>query len=235
MNLHKPLIEEQHRQIRQLLPWYVNGSLQGHERQLVEAHLRSCFLCGKELLELRNLSRAVNGASDLDVAAEVSFANLRIKMHGKPMAGKVSAMDEYQPIAPGWAWLAAHRVKWLASPGAMAVKHLAIAASLLLALIPLTLHLWKPITAGDYFTLAANKPVDSGHGLLHVVFAKSTSDADVDALLAQVNGRRMDGPNSVGAYTVQLDDSEESRDPARIIEFLRRQQLVLLVEPAIQR
>lgn len=230
MNSHMPLIKEQHRQIRQLLPWYVNRSLQGHERQLVEAHLRSCFLCGKELLELRKLSAAVNGASDLDAAADVSFANLRTKMHGKPIAGKASGMDKSQSIAPGWAGHAAHRFKRILSPGYMTGKHLAIAASLLLALIPLAMHFRTPPVAGDYYTLATNKPAFSGKGMLHVVFDKSSSEADVDALLALVHGRRTDGPNSVGAYTVQLDDG----DPARVIEFLRRQQLVLLVEPAIQ-
>lgn len=38
-----------------LLPWYVNGSLEGDELRAVEQHLRSCLVCRREVEELREL------------------------------------------------------------------------------------------------------------------------------------------------------------------------------------
>ena len=38
-----------HERAFELLPWLVNGSLSGHERDEVEQHTRVCLLCRREL------------------------------------------------------------------------------------------------------------------------------------------------------------------------------------------
>jgi len=43
------------RRIRELLPWWVNGTLAGEERAEVERHLRRCRRCRAEVEELREL------------------------------------------------------------------------------------------------------------------------------------------------------------------------------------
>ena len=80
MNQHTSPSTDQHQQILLLLPWYLNQSLEQDERQQVESHLRSCILCRRELVVLRKLAAAVKQSSDLDVAAEASFASLRAKL-----------------------------------------------------------------------------------------------------------------------------------------------------------
>lgn len=64
----------QHQQLQLLLPWYVNESLGEVERLQVEGHIHGCPLCNRELVALRKLQVAVNQASILQMAAEVSFA-----------------------------------------------------------------------------------------------------------------------------------------------------------------
>ena len=41
--------QDEHREIDLLLPWYVNGSLGGPERDRVRLHVQECHLCQQEL------------------------------------------------------------------------------------------------------------------------------------------------------------------------------------------
>ncbi len=56
------------RELKELLPWYVNETLAGNERARVEAHLVGCEGCRKELKELQGLKQLVVIATDEDVA-----------------------------------------------------------------------------------------------------------------------------------------------------------------------
>ena len=109
-----------------------------------------------------------------------------------------------------------------------------MAASLLLAVIPLTLHTLKTNTTDDYYTLSAAKPESTGGKALRVVFAKSLSDAEVAAVLAEIHGQRIGEPNSVGALTVRIGTDEGSPHLEGAVALLRSRQDVLLAEPVMQ-
>ena len=49
-----------HREIVELLPWYLNQTLQSEERMRVEGHLQGCSLCQQELEELSGLQKVVS-------------------------------------------------------------------------------------------------------------------------------------------------------------------------------
>jgi anti-sigma factor RsiW len=46
-------------ELRELLPWYANGTLREEERTKVEAHLARCERCQRELRELRQIKGLV--------------------------------------------------------------------------------------------------------------------------------------------------------------------------------
>ena len=50
-----------HQQVMELLPWYVNATLQPEERTQVEAHLKGCQECARELEQALELQHAVSG------------------------------------------------------------------------------------------------------------------------------------------------------------------------------
>jgi hypothetical protein len=235
---------EQHQEMQLLLPWYLNQSLDEHEQQAVESHLRNCIQCKMELLDLRKLSSELNRTSDWKADMEISFAEVRTKMKPKSLAkqklgaiggsSRVVGRHKRKFLYSAWSKLAGHKFyKSLDTDNGLG-KPLAIAASLLLVLIPLALKSWDTSSTNDYYTLSAKTPVSASRSQLHVVFAKSVTSADIDALLAQIHARRLDGPNSVGAYLVQIDNLAASQSLINAIDFLRRQQLVLLAEPAMQ-
>ncbi|MGD0961531.1 MAG: zf-HC2 domain-containing protein [Methylomonas sp.] len=115
------------------------------------------------------------------------------------------------------------------------LKSYAIAASLLLALVPLALKIGVAPAGKSYATLAAGSPAIAAGPHLRVVFAKSLPETQIDRLLAGVRAKRVDAPNSVGAYTVALAADGGQAALADALEFLRRQPEVLLAEPLLER
>lgn len=53
------LQDVKHREILELLPWYVNKTLHPEESQQVERHLRGCSECQRQLEELMGLQKAI--------------------------------------------------------------------------------------------------------------------------------------------------------------------------------
>jgi len=246
MNRHTSPPTEQHQQISLLLPWYLNNSLEQDEQQQVENHLRSCILCSRELLVLRKLAAAVKQPSALDVAAEASFAKLRpfLKTNVEVLQNPEPANNQPTPgwsgkrvnAVPGFSGHAAnqHRYSCLLRLCGSPVTRFAIAASMLLAMIPLIMQYGRSPATTDYYTLSAAKPESPAGTKLRVVFSKSLPDAGIDALLEKIHGQLVEGPNSAGAYTVKLDAGKDGLDSTAAVALLRNQPNVLLAEPVIE-
>lgn len=224
-----------HSELVLLLPWYVNQTLSSNEHQLVERHLKSCLICRRELLNLRKLSAAVQGAADLDMAADASLAGLRMKMQqagdSRPMPSSLFAQSasrggKGEQTANG---LSAKPERFWTRFGNTG-KGLAIAASLLLVMAPVALNYLPLSTTGDYYTLADARPDSRPVGQLRVVFTKTMPPEEIDRLLRGINAVRVDGPNSMGAYTINLTVSEREQ----ALALLRGRQDVILAEPIIQ-
>ena len=246
MNRHASPPTDKHQQIQLLLPWYLNKSLEQDEQRQVESHLHNCMLCSRELVALRKLAAAVKQSSDLDVAAEASFAKLREKLQTADPLRKKPLPSNNQPrliwsrkpaaaAPPGLSVNTVNRYSQLLSLRGSSVTHFAIAASMLLAIIPLVMQYGRsPATTTDYYTLSAAKPESPTGTKLHIVFSKSLPNAGIDLLLEKIHGQLVEGPNSVGAYTVRLGADKNSQDLTAAVALLRNQQNVLLVEPVIE-
>jgi anti-sigma factor RsiW len=53
-----------HRHVTELVPWYVNGTLEGRDRDAVTAHLPGCPACREEVARCQTLAAAVQSAVD---------------------------------------------------------------------------------------------------------------------------------------------------------------------------
>jgi hypothetical protein len=236
MNTLNPHAVGQHEKVSLLLPWYLNKSLQGDELQQVEQHLRSCLICRREMQALDKLSKAVRQPSDLEMAAKLSFAGLKNKLP-MPPAG-VSASESFSnPVASqSYGLLRPLKTRnLLKAMPRFAYPYLAIAATVLMAVIPLLLYFPNAKLTANYYTLAAAKPEAVAGPQLRVVFSPALPKSQIDAVLQQIQGQVVDEPNSVGAYTVKLThaDSPNSSIEAALV-FLRRQPVVVLAEPVLQ-
>ena len=244
MSRHTSLLITQHQQIQLLLPWYLNQSLEQNERLQVQRHLRSCLRCNRELVALRKLVAAVNQPSDLEVAAEASFAGLHAKMQAAEPVRQSPTSAIKKPtlawfgnrvsVASGCAGNTANRHGLLSRLNGSTGKRFAIAASMLLVMVTLTMHYGRSPVTADYYTLSAAKTKAPEGVKLRVVFSKSLPESGINSLLEKIHGRFVEGPNSVGAYTVRLADGKGRPDITEVTAFLRNQQNVLLVEPVIE-
>lgn len=215
--------QRQHQEIALLLPWLVNNSLEGDELSRVENHVRHCFICRRELADLRKLAAKVGQKSDLDIAAETSFARLGDKL-AKP------AVTPCRPAAAarrGWS----SRRRIFRSSG----FRYALAASLVLsAMLPLVLKSLDDVYSDSFATLSAARPLADQSGELRVVFAKTASAGDIAALLQQLHGQQIGEANSVGALNIRLHGDGDSPSLDQAIAMLRSRPEVLLAEPVLQ-
>ncbi len=226
-----------HEATQLLLPWYMKDALDADERQQVERHVRTCLSCRRELLAINKLAAAVVQSTDLDVAAHASFANIRDKLQ---IPAPKAPLLPVRPTADkdGSEGLGSYTKKTLAkrlSPylGPLG-KPLALAATVLLAMLPLALQDRGTSPTSGYYTLSDNKPTPAPGVRLHVVFAKDLPESHINQMLASIHGQRVGGPNSVGAYTVQLDAATGQPDAAAAIAFLHQHKEVLFAEPALE-
>ncbi|MEQ1531380.1 MAG: hypothetical protein ABL925_18850, partial [Methylococcales bacterium] len=70
-----------HQDISLLLPWYANKTLNGSEHRRVGQHLKVCLICRRELASLQQLAAAVQQEGSGDSAAQVSFSQLKKRIH----------------------------------------------------------------------------------------------------------------------------------------------------------
>lgn len=212
---------DQHYEIQLLLPWYVNGSLNPDEFSAVEEHIRTCLVCRRELTALRRLSKAVTQGSDLELAAENSFANLTKRLAPRADDPTVVPMLKGTAGESAKPFIRRHPIRY------------AMAASILMAvLVPLGLHFKSEAPSDLYYTLSSAK--QSPEGDLRVVFVKSASAEDISEVLAQLHGRQVGEVNSVGALTIRLNSGDGGPNLHQAVAMLRKRQDVLLVEPVSQ-
>jgi hypothetical protein len=183
-----------HTRAFELLPWLINGTLAGAERDSVERHLRACIVCRRELKEQQRLHTAARARRTVDVSAEAGFDRLDRELDAEAGAARAPWRIRYAAAAP----------YALASAAGVAVL------AVLLWFTPL-----PELARADYETLATT-PADAA--LLDVVFADETTAAEMQDLLDDIGGEIVAGPSQLGRYSVRVTGGEATR--AQLDELL---------------
>ena len=104
---------------------------------------------------------------------------------------------------------------------------MAAAAALLLAL-PLGWRQFQATQSTDFYVLA--DPARTT-GDVRLVFSKPLPPAEIGAMLREIGGSLVEGPNSMGAYAIRLGEDGKLADMGAALAYLRRQEAVVLAEP----
>jgi anti-sigma factor RsiW len=195
-----------HDEVQQLLPWFVNGTLDPEEIERVERHLAECGECRGELAAERQLAREI---ASLPVDVESSWEGMQQRLEAEPGVRAQSATGVWRRRVPlGWA---------VASP-------FAAAAAVALVFVNLTPAARQPVDQ-QYRALGTTGTVQSAN--LIVQFEPNTRVRDVQAALAAADARLVDGPTETGGYLLRVDQSR--RELA--LKSLRDNDSIALAEP----
>ncbi len=210
-----------HQDISLLLPWYVNKTLHGAETRSVEDHLKVCLSCRRELATLHKLSVAVRQEGSMDSAALASFSQLKKRIHG---ADQTSLENTPKNIILQSLWGKRSKL-YLPQPA------LALAAVLLLSLLIPRLTDTGDLSMNDYRTLSNAENPAVSHNAIKVIFSNDAKQPQINALLASVHGRILDGPTVQGLYTITLDGKPATTNVLAMVESLRKNTHVIFAEP----
>lgn len=220
-----------HTEVWTLLPWYVNGTLEGAQLKLVQRHIGACITCRREIVILHRTADTIRSVNEIEVSAQVSLSRLMHRIKSEPhsvYSGKARGNDLYAR----WMRLASWLSLRLTARPALVTSSLVI----VVLLSALSAKLWlvsNPIEP-PYRTLASETSAsDVKRNDIHVIFSRPMTQFRIRRLLDQVHGQIVDGPNSAGAYTVGVASGKVSdKEFLQALNRLRHDSRVLLAEPS---
>jgi anti-sigma factor RsiW len=205
MSPESPHRERLHQRVAELIPWYVNGSLEPGERELAARHLAECAACRAEVEREQRLAAACR---EVEPPAPA--------LHGAQVERLLARLPPSR-----WADLP----RW-------ARRLLAAQAAALVLLVAGAAALWRQRAEPVFRTLSAPvaaQPAAAGAARLRVVFAETATEAEIRRLLGGVRGELVGGPSPLGVYTVALPSDGEPI--AVVLAHLRAQPQVRFAEP----
>jgi hypothetical protein len=194
-----------HRDVTRLLPWHVNGTLDGTERARVEDHVRRCVACRHELDLQQRIADAIR--SD---AVPTGMAKGLARLHA-------------QFDFAGLASVGARGQAWWRRPAVLVPL---VAAQLAVIAVLLFVDGSRPVPT--FRTLASPSSTAYSRDAVVVIFDPAATQQRVQALLRELDARIVDGPNTRGAYTLEPPHERQ----AATLERLRRMPEVTFAQPA---
>jgi len=198
--------DDHHRQVQELLPWFVTGRLSNADLAQVSAHVAKCDACRAEL----EAERALNeGVAKLPIDVDLGWAALRRRVERGPARERP--------------WPRVRRVmrRVVERPRAAAFLVAAQVALLVAAIVVLP----TPPRPTPYHALAAAAAPAAGNMI--VMFRPDTNAADMTALLASSGARIVDGPTVTGAFVLAVPPAQR---PAALAS-LRARPALTMAEP----
>jgi anti-sigma factor RsiW len=204
-----PLNASEHAAVDALLPWYVNGTLQGEELDRVERHVAACEPCRHEVDWLRDVFAACAAIAPIPDAPAIG--NVR-GISGLP--GRSGPRTLRTRVSAGWQ----STQPWM---------RMLIAAQFAgLALLGTLLAFESPREPG-YQTLGTySQPVPTGNAIA-VMFDPAITEAELRRVVTGAGARIVDGPTTTHAFVLEVPTARSDE----AVQKLRAERLVRLAEP----
>ncbi len=192
----------QHDKIWDLLPWYVNNTLENFEKKQVEHHLANCTVCKQELHQQQQLQMNLLSDDTLSKSTISAFNKVMQRIDAQQLNSK-----NVVPVKRVSEQLKKYNTKPIVS---------SIAASFLVVII---ISLFFNSSSNDkiYSTLsdtpAKNSSLNGANNsiyLTRVIFNKNTRKQDINQLFKYFQGEITHGPDKRGIYTIDFSKAVSS-------------------------
>ncbi|RSZ60645.1 zf-HC2 domain-containing protein [Massilia atriviolacea] len=193
MNLNQEPNGASHQAMRDLLPWFANGTLGENEAAAVRAHVQHCAQCAGEVAWQRRLHAAAP-ADPVGLDPERALARLM------PRLGPEKHERAAPPAPAGLrAWFGGGWMPWaLAGQGAL--------------IAVLAFHLIAPADKGPAYQALSNAASGAAPaGSIVVMFRPDASLREVQRTLQESGARVVDGPTVTGAFVLNAPAGGQSR------------------------
>jgi Putative zinc-finger len=215
----------EHARAHDLLPWMVNGRIEGRDAAWLEGHLEHCADCRVELAAQQRIRAAIAREPTVEFAPQAGFNRLwkhiEAEAHGAQTAGTPAAVHTHSdssPVPPG---------RTLTFPWMRATLALQAAA-----IAVLCVALWRTPPAADYRTVT-DPPTGSAIAapVVKAIFDDQVRLADVKEILTANGLVVASGPSEAGVYTLVPRDAGVTEIPAISLTRLRADPRVRFAEP----
>jgi hypothetical protein len=219
-----------HREIRELIPWHVNGTIGTLDRQKLDAHFLTCNACRNEMLQERRICEAMPPDSSVEYMPIASFRRLQSRLDdGEVERGRARAAHPPRPDARARAHAEA-RARGAARPlpwPRLAAASIVISA-LALSLIPTNMRyrMQAPVLSPDYHTVTTPGP-RSGNEVIRAVFSPAIKLMELQLILDESDLQIVSGPTEAGVYSLA---ATSKRPVNSSLTLLRRHPAVRFAE-----
>jgi hypothetical protein len=204
-----------HEEAAELLPWLVNDTLDGEEKEQVLAHAVDCVVCRRDLDELERFSQSVAGAVESMPVPAPDMRNINARIDGL-----------IERRNRRWIWVP--RLRGVISSPWRA----AFAVQTLLVIVLASALLWRGSDEPEFKTLTQPRNEASGH-YLRVVFSPDLAAPEISSLLDELALTVADGPSERGVFTLGLSPALAAEERAQVLADLQKQPGVLFAQPVV--
>ncbi|HVQ03023.1 MAG TPA: hypothetical protein VMT14_05870 [Burkholderiaceae bacterium] len=184
----------------ELLPFYVNGTLEESDRAWVDEYLREHPKSAAELQWYRTLQDTMQRDAPA-VSAEVGLDKVMARIRGERAPARAAA----KPIEPSLG----ERVRgWLAALAPQPLLRPALAGALAVVVVQGVVIANLASSGDDSSEIRATRPtvVEAGP-FLKVNFKADAREADIRMLLVEINGSLAGGPGQLGDWYVRIPEA----------------------------
>ncbi len=213
----------EHQHVWNLLPWYINNSLDPAEQDNVINHVRTCITCRIELNQQQQVFEKMQQTDLLQQVSQISFAQLKKRIEEQPKHYDFAKHHESKKepkLSPQFFGF---------------VHYTALAASLLLMAMPFMLGslIDRTDLKSDYRTLANPVESEPKNNVLRIVFEDQSNSEEIETILDKVSGHIIKGPSENGVYLVQIGNHQtNSQEIKDAISHLHKNSQVIFAELA---
>ena len=216
-----------HRELIELLPWYVNGTLHADERRAVETHLAACPACARDVEGLKAVQGSVvTLAEQAPEPSPALLARALGQIEAHELARARTQERRVWRVERLRSWLEEAVIGWWKPIPVVARVVIAAQFVLVVGLTGLVIASWP---GGTSFTTLGRPSVrENARARIFVSFHPGASEEAMRETIRSVRGTIVSGPSPLALYTIEVPLSRErTAEIEKLLETLRQKRDVI--------